>query len=230
MARCSGALRNMGRDESSMAEVAQEIVGFFRESLVDQEGEPVCALARLFKLHPYQTLPPELQERVRNDLGEDQPRSDLPCLVLLGTRGLEDDWNHPERSVSHRVIPLPDPESLGQVPMFANLLDQLAFRVDRTQGAGPESLVGALDAPYNVFHFPEALGCSAIPAQEDFVLPYGIRSTLGYGSYLPSGSMYLVALFCQVPVPAEVAPLFRPLALSTRLALGRFDGGRVFPQ
>jgi hypothetical protein len=211
-----------------MAEVARQVVSYFQIHLVDREGAPACVLSRLFKLHPYGGLLPHLQAFVRNQLKPGEVRPDLPCMVLLGTQGLEPQWNDTQTSVRHQAIPLPDPSSVEKVPMFATIINQLAFPVDSVQGAGPETLVGAADAPYNVFHFSEARGCPAIPDQSDFVLPYGVRSTVGFGSFLPSGSMYLVALFCRVPISSQVAQFFRPLALSTRLALASFDGGRVF--
>jgi hypothetical protein len=229
MTRCSADLRRMGRDASSMAEVAQQVVSYFQESLVGPGGEPACVLSRLFKLHPFRGLPGELQDFVRERSDPGSIRPDLPCMVLLGSRGLEPAWNDPRLSAGHRAISLSDGASVTRVPMFATIINQLAFPVDPVLGAGPETLVGSVDGPYNVFHFAQALGCPAIPAQEQFVIPFGVRSTVGFGSFLPSGSMYLVALFCRVPISSQVAQLFRPLALSTRLALSSFDGGRVFP-
>ena len=48
---------------------------------------------------------------------------------------------------------------------------------------------------YNVFHVPEAFDNPLIPAQEDFVLPYRIKSVLGFGGLLPSGDIFAVILF-----------------------------------
>lgn len=229
MVRCSAELRRLGQDSETMMEAAQKVASLFQDSLLDRQGQPACVLSRLFKLHPFEGLPEGLQEIVRDNLDPEEIRPDLPCVVLLGSRGIEPEWNEPAKSKGHRVIPLSSPASIARVPMFAAILDQLAFPVAPLRGTRPDTLVGSLEASYNVFRFAQARGCPAIPAQEDFVIPYGVTSTLGYGSYLPGGAIYMVALFTRVPVSNEVAELFRPLALSTRLALGCFEGSQVFP-
>jgi hypothetical protein len=70
---------------------------------------------------------------------------------------------------------------------------------------------------------PEALGNPYIPAQRDFIIPYGIRSILGFGGLLPSGDMFAVPMFFKVPVSREVADLFRPLSLNVKVAILPFE-------
>lgn len=69
-----------------------------------------------------------------------------------------------------------------------------------------------------------------MPAQEGFVLPYGVRSVLGFGGLLPGGDLFVVILFSRVPISREVADLFRPLALSAKLAVLPFTAGPIFTE
>src|SRR5205807_7868251 len=66
-----------------------------------------------------------------------------------------------------------------------------------------------------------------VPVQREFVIPYGVRSVLGFGSLLPSGNLFVVVLFTKVFLSRSTADLFKPLALSTRLALLPFDGAPI---
>jgi hypothetical protein len=75
-----------------------------------------------------------------------------------------------------------------------------------------------------VFHVAEALGSPFVPAQDPFVKRHGVRSVLGFGGMLPTGDLFTVILFTRVPVPRATAELFKPLALSTKLAILPFVG------
>ena len=72
---------------------------------------------------------------------------------------------------------------------------------------------------YNIFYVPEARDCPHVPAQKEFVLPYGIKSVLGFGGLFPTGDIFVVIIFSNVAVSKEAVGLFRPLALSVKLAL-----------
>ena len=62
----------------------------------------------------------------------------------------------------------------------------------------------------------------------EFVVPFGIKSVLGFGGVLPPGDLFAVIMFSRVPVPRETADLFRNLALSVKLAILPFSRGPVF--
>ena len=46
----------------------------------------------------------------------------------------------------------------------------------------------------------------------EFVIPFGIRSVLGFGGMLPSGNVFAVILFAQIHVPRDIAEFFKTLA------------------
>jgi len=83
---------------------------------------------------------------------------------------------------------------------------------------------------YNVFHVPEAVGSPYVPEQKEFVIPFGIRSVLGFGGILPSGNFFAVILFAKVPISRETAELFKTVTLAVKLAVLPFDDGRIFDE
>lgn len=227
MSECGRTLRSLGSGAASMEEAGGRIVGYFRDALVGGDGRRAAALVRLYKTHSYGGLDAELQRFVRSSMGGDPHSPDLKCLVLLGTAGEEPDWNLRENSRGHRAIPLPSEEAVNQAPMVSNLIRQLGLPVGVVVRPDPDLLLDLEQRTYNVFHVPEALGSPFIPAQQDFVVPRGIRSVLGFGGLLPSGEMFAVIIFFKVPVSREAADLFKALSLNVKMALLPFDH-RVF--
>lgn len=223
MSECGKALRAMGAGAGSMEETAGRIVGYFHDALVDSEGRRAAALVRFYKTHSYGRLDAELQGFARTIMGSEPPSPDMKCLVLMGTAGEEPDWNSRSKSRGHRAIPLPSEEAVNQAPMVSNLITQLGLPVRLVVRPDPNLLLDLEQRTFNVFHVPQALGSPFIPAQQDFVTPYGIRSVLGFGGLLPSGDMFAVILFFKVPVAAETANLFKALSLNVKMAVLPFD-------
>ena len=75
---------------------------------------------------------------------------------------------------------------------------------------------------------PDAAGSEYVPAQRDFVEPFGIRSVVGFGGLLPSGYVFAVVMFARVTVSPEAAEAFTSLTFATQLALLPFVEGRLF--
>jgi hypothetical protein len=143
----------------------------------------------------------------------------MPCLTLLASAGEEPEWNDPSRSTSHRAIPLASERMIGQFPMISQLIHQLGVDVSTVVRPDPQMLVDLEQKTFNVFHVPEARESPFVPAQEDFVLPYDIRSVLGFGGMLPSSELFAVILFSKVAIPRETAEMFSTLALSVKVSL-----------
>ena len=51
------------------------------------------------------------------------------------------------------------------------------------------------------------------------MLPYDIKSVVGFGDMLPGGKLFAIICFSQVPIPARNAVLFSHLSISAKLAL-----------
>lgn len=67
-----------------------------------------------------------------------------------------------------------------------------------------------------------------MPAQKDFVVPYGIVSVLGFGGFLPDGNLFAVIIFARVPTSPSVAEMFRTVALNLKLGLLALSDKPVF--
>lgn len=223
MTECGQCLRTMGKGAVPMEEVARRMVRYFYDELVDGDGKRACSLVRFYKTHPYLMLDARLQGIARKLMGSTPDLPDMKCLVLLATAGEEPEWNIRQRSQSHQAIPLPSEEAISQAPMVHNLILQLGLSVSMVVQPDPSLLLDLAQRTFNVFYVPQALGSPHIPAQDDFVIPYGIESVLGFGGMLPSGEMFAIIMFLKVPVSPEVATLFKTLSLNVKMAILPFE-------
>lgn len=219
MTTCSTALRMIGVGSSSVEETAQRIVQYLYGCLVGPTGEPACPLIRLFITQAYGDLPADYQCFARNVLGAESIASPVKCLTLLGTAGERPEWNDAERSHRYKSIPLISETFVAQFPMFSQLFAQLGINLSSAHGTHPELLVDTKERTFNVFYVADAVGSPFVPVQEEFVIPYGIRSVIGFGGALPSGNVFVVVLFTKLWVSRQTADLFRTLALSVKLAM-----------
>jgi hypothetical protein len=225
---CGKVMRNMNDGASSMEEVAGRIVRYLYDTLVDgQTGMRACSLVRFFKTHTYEQLDDELKTFAANMIGESPVSSGVKCLTLLGTVGENQEWNSRRTSRGHQAIPLPSEKAVNEIPMLRNLIKQLGLSVSLVVKPDPALLLDMEQKTYNVFLVPEALGSPYIPAQKEFVVPYGIKSVTGFGGMLPSGDVFMVIIFLKVPVSRESSALFKNLSLNIKLAVLPFEN-KVF--
>lgn len=215
------SLRQVARAAGSMEDAASRVVSLLYDELQDDAGKPAAGLIRLYKTHPFGRLPPDLQAFARAAL-DSEPDATVRCLTLLATRGALPAWNDPTRSVGHRAIPLPSSEFVERLPMVAALVQGFGLELADVVQPEPRRIVELSQRTYGVFHVPEARDSPYIPAQEDFVAPYAIRSAFGFGGVLFTGDFFAVVVFSRVPVSAEVADRLRVLALAVRVALLQF--------
>ena len=108
MTRCGSKLRKMGENASSVEQVADKIVRFLYDRVVEEDtGARRLSLVRLFKTHPYEDLDPEPKRFAVDALGHEPEVSSTKCLTLLATTGVKDEWNSRLLSKHHKTIPLP---------------------------------------------------------------------------------------------------------------------------
>jgi hypothetical protein len=223
MTACGNALRLCGQGASSSAEVSERMVHYLYDQFGDPTtGEHAFALVRFFQTQTYGALSPALQEEAQRLLGGPATGPDMKCLTLMATRGLDPAWNACEDSKGHQAIPLPAPEAIAAIPMISQLISQFGIEAKTLLEPDKNLLADLSQRTYNVFHVEEVPGSPYVPAQQQFVQPYGIRSVLGFGGMLPSGEMFALILFARVPIPASTASMFRPLAVSAKLAVMPF--------
>ena len=220
MVEFSAALRSMGTGAKSMEEVADRIVHYLHDNLVDQtSGKKNCALVRFFKTVPYDELDGELQEFARGVLKGPPESPDMKCMVLLASAGARHEWNSRKNSVGHKAIPLPSEHFIDAFPMVRQIIQQMGLEVNTLLRPDPAVVLDMSQTTYNVFYIPEAVGSQYVPVQEEFVIPCGVRSVIGFGGVLPSGNLFVIIMFSRVPVPRETADMFRTLALSVKVAI-----------
>jgi hypothetical protein len=228
MTRCGAELRKQSADASSMEEVADKVVRLLHEKLRTPSGERACALVRTFVTLPYSELQAEQQLFARKLFPEITQRPEVKCLTLLATAGDESAWNSRRASVGHQALPLPSEQSISRSPMISQLIRQLNVDVNELLQPGANVMLDASQHTFNVFHIPDAVDNEFIPAQSEFVKPFGIRSVLGFGGLLLPGELFATILFTKTPISREVAELFKTLALNVKVALLPFTSERVF--
>lgn len=224
MTKCGKVLRTIGKGAKSMEETADRIVHHLYDNLIDgQSGNRACALVRFFKTHTYGKLDPELQGFSRNMSGNNSVSPEMKCLTLLATVGENPEWNSRKTSKGHKAIPLPSEQTVHQIPMIRNLIVQLGLSIDMVIKPDPKLLLDTEQKTYNVFYVPDAIDSPYIPAQREFVIPYGIKSVLGFGGVFPSGDIFAIIMFMKVPITEGVADLFKTLALNIKIAVLPFE-------
>ena len=229
MLRTGIALRRAVRDCRTLESAAGTIVRYFYEHCLDvRSGSRTCALARFYATRRYDGLEPPLQRIVAESMGTSDPDPALRCLALFGTAGDEPGWNSRHLSRAHRVIPLPSAEFVRSAPMIAGLIEDLGLDLETIVGRDDGLTRATEPRTYDVFHVEQALGSPVIPAQEEFVVPHGIRSVVGFGGLLRSGEMFAVVLFSRAPISAASASRFRTIALDIRSALFTLDESSVW--
>ena len=229
MTECSVVLRRLGAGAQSMEEVAHKIVHYLYEHLVDANtGENNCALVRFYKTHPYGALDEACRDFIGSTLGTVPESPKTKCLTLLGTVGDKPEWNSRRNSAGHQAIPLPSEQVVAQLPMISQLVHQFGLEVNAILNPDPVLMLEIEPKTYNVFYVPEAVGNLYVPAQEDFVVPFGIQSVLGFGGVLPSSNLFAVIMFSKIPIRPEIANLFRTLSLSVKMAILPFVGKTTF--
>ena len=228
MTRCGVELRQQGTAASSMEEVADRVVRLLHGKLQSSTGERACALVRTFVTLPYSELQPEQQAFARTVHPEIERSPEVKCLTLLATAGDEPQWNSRRDSAGHQALPLPSEESIARSPMISQLIRQLNINVGELLRPNAGVMLDESQHTFNVFHVPNAVDSPIIPAQSEFVKPFGIRSVLGFGGLLLPGELFATILFARTPISRDVAERFKTLALNVKVALLPFTGDRVF--
>src|SRR5688572_1725525 len=219
MMDCRTKLRELFDEEPpTLGDAAENIVRFLYSNLITPDGKPACALVRLFKTHPYDDLDPGLKSFARQVTPDADNIPDLRCLVLLATAGQEEAWNSRHRSIGHKVIPLTSEKVVEGAPMISQLIKQLGVKISEVLRPDPSVLLDKGEKA-NVFYVPRAKGSPFIVAQDEFVIPYGIESVIGFGGMMATGDLFATILFSKVPISVTVADQFKVIGLNLRVSM-----------
>jgi hypothetical protein len=223
------ALHRTRSRAQSIEDIAQSTASYFYEHLITAEtGEKGCALVRVYQTLPYKTLPPALRNLAVQRPDSTEPSPDMRCLVLLGTAGQEAAWNVRTQSKGHQVIPLPTAEFVAQAPMISQLIRQFGLDIANVVSPNPDLIANLHNKQYNTFYVAQAEGSPYIPAQKEFVNPYGIRSVVGFGGVLLTGDLFAVIVFSKVFIPQETADSFKLLAAEIKSLMVPYIRNRPF--
>ncbi|MDY7005911.1 MAG: ATP-binding protein [Cyanobacteriota bacterium] len=229
MSECGLILRQLGKDAHTTEEVSNRIIKYLYENLISKDmKEKSCVLIRMFQTISYKKLSCELQEYASTLLNNQSVTPDLKCLTLLSTAGEKPEWNLRQKSSGHKAIPLANKAAIAKIPMISRLIQQLGLEPSQVVETDLNLLADLEQKMYNVFYVADALGSPYIPAQKSFVIPFNIKSIIGFGGLLPSGNMFVVLMFLKVKVPRETIDLLKPLALSVKMALLPFNQDKIF--
>ncbi|MGB3788248.1 MAG: hypothetical protein WA949_09565 [Phormidesmis sp.] len=224
-------LRGIGKSADSLESVASRCVHHLYQNLIDPAtGESACALVRFFKTVPYSALPAGLKFSVQEAIAQapESISADLKCLTLFGTMGDRTEWCDRLASTGHQVIPLTSEHSVRQIPMISQLIKSFGLDISCVVAPDPNLLMALERQTCNVFYIPTAAGSEFIPAQRQFVEPYGIKSVLGFGGMLPSGNLFSIILFSKVKIAEPSAHLFKTLPLNIKMSVTPFSRKRLF--
>lgn len=210
-----------------MEEVANRVVDYLYEQLGDETGKPTSSLVRFFITHPYKDLDTDLQQHVQRVLGQSLVDPDVSCQTLLATVGEETDWSDRRRSRFYKSLPLTE-ETAKKIPMYAQVSDVFGIVMNKPPNSDTDFLIELEQKTYNVFFVPDAVGSEYVPDQEKFVIPYGIRSILGFYGLLPGRNLFTVIVFSKTLIPRETTEYFKTLALNVKMAILPFDEIAVF--
>ncbi len=227
MTRCGREIEQLCKGSANLEEASTRISRFFFNHFLDPiSGETSCVLSRCFCVREYETLQGAVREAA-DMMGDDAAFSpSTKFLTLMGTTGLEPQWCDWKDSQGHKAIPLASEEFVAGIPMISELIRQFGFEISRLVSPQPDTFLTIEENPFSVFFIKEAQGSPYIPAQDHFVIPYGVQSVLGFGSMLPTGNIFITLLFSRTAIPPETARLFNNIALSIKLAIIPFISER----
>ena len=112
--------------------------------------------------------------------------------------------------------------------MISQLIKELGLELSYVLQPSPDIVKELAGKRHGVFHVEHALGSPYIPAQQEFVVRFGIESVLGFGGMLATGDLFAVILFATVHVPSSTAERFKSLALDVKSAFSKFNDRTVF--
>ena len=206
-----------GTEQDGFASLSAAAQAFAERTYADVTM--TAALVRLFVTIPYAWLPADERAYVGSYLekiGEPRELDDAtPILALVGTHGIEAQWNDRATSRDHRAIPLYSEAFVAEAPMIARLLRETGFSL-RDAFATNRQFVHETEAGNLFFvgdaaHTTDERGRRIIPAI-DFVERYDVRTVYGSGAAFPTEGIVLTGIvFSRKVVTREHAERFAPM-------------------
>jgi hypothetical protein len=189
---------------------AEDVYKRYRDSLV---------LFRIYATVTYSETPQRVQQFARGIADAQgvtamlQPGSIV--LSLLGTAGLEPNWNDRLRSQGHLGIPLVNAGFVENLPMVASLMKDMGFGLEWLDRQDSSIVVKEVGRMARVFFVPDARttvdaqGRKVVPAS-DFVDANGVRTVFGLGGAYLDGTFLAMIFFTREVLEKQHAESFLP--------------------
>jgi hypothetical protein len=193
------------------------------------------ALARMFIVLPFDSLPPFDQAFARRLVNDDaRLRASTRVLSLLGSAGHAAEFHSRLNSTSHLAIPLLDRRFVQGIPMITKLLADLEVDLQGLDEGRPIATRRMLGGHNGTFYVNDAatahddVGRPIIPAR-DFVEAHRIKTTFGMGGAYLDGTLCVAILFCQEHLERRFVDPFASLISNFKMATtSLLQAGSVF--
>ncbi len=228
MIKAGKAIRAMADSCHSTEEIAFQITRFIYRNFFDiQSKSNNFVLVRFFMTLPFSRLPLELQLLAAKKFGERYCNTEK-WLTLLSTHGDLPLWNDRRKSKEHQIIPLNE-DFISSSPMINGLLSQFGITLNDISNRDKTLRITDSSSVYNVFFVSDTKESPVVYAKDDFVIPFSVKSALGFGGKLVDDSIFTVLLFSKIKITEEIATMFKPIALNTKYAVSPFTE-RIFAE
>jgi len=215
----SALVKNNCDEMPTLEEAAQELAKTLYEVFINNEDENEVALCRVFKSCLYKEFPKEIKEAVDQKNGGKTMSDQNNFLMLMGTYGEKEEWRAREKSKDHQAFPLYDSQVIKNAPMMSALFDQIGFAVTPSAQLDSSILLNKQDKDFGVFLVEQAKGSKLVPAQKEFVEPFGVESVLGFGGMYSTSNIFAVIVFSKKRISPKTAKLFWSLAPVFKLVM-----------
>ena len=196
---------------NSFDEMAQKFTQIVYESFVTNDGKPSFALVRFFKTCSYANLPEQIKNYIQTKEPNRAIRTEDNYLTLMGTYGDLEEWRRREKSKNYQAFFLENPQFHDKFSMFSAVFKQIGIEALAGSNADMRILVSERHKRFGLFCVEDAPGNKLIPKQSEFVGPYSIQSSFGFGGIYPTGNTYLVMIFSREKITKDKASLFLSL-------------------
>jgi nitrogen-specific signal transduction histidine kinase len=220
---------------TSLEQAAQSLASALHTYLSES-----TVLTRVFVTASLASLPDDTRTFVKELASRSGAANELqdstPVLSLIGTSGIDPDWNDRHRSVGHAGIPLISADFVDDIPMISNLLKDLGLPLDWMERESSNVIQRSIGRSAGLFFVGNAAlatddqGRKIIPAQ-DFVNDHGVGSVFGISGAYSGDEILVVIAFCTEEFPKGVAERFLPLvSLFKNGTAPLVDSARIFAE
>lgn len=203
--------------DAAKSEFLEQAAQKYMSLLYDRLNDSII-MARLFAAIQFKILP-ESNKCFVTKLAEKENVSDkisdqTLVLSLLGSRGVNPEWNDRRNSKDHIGIPLISKKFISKAPMISQLLDQFGIGMDWIDSTDKFYITKTLNSLSGIFFIKNAEtevnehGDKIIVAQ-DFVKREGIKSVFGIGGcYLGTSVFFASIIFTNEEVDENIVKRF----------------------